>query len=72
MERIFLFTAGGCFVGTMVSLFLNQYNPSPFLLFLLPMWGMVLGVSIARVVNLYKEPEEVKITRPRERFKKSK
>ena len=60
MERTILYGAGGCFIGTMFSLLLNQYNPNPFLLFLLPMWGMIFAIAIARVVNLYKVPEEGK------------
>ena len=58
MTRVLIYAIAGCFIGTVASLALNQYNPSPFLLFLIPMWGMVLSVAVARVVNLYK-PEEV-------------
>lgn len=55
MERNLLYAAIGCFAGTLFSMFLIQYNQEPILLILLPMWGLVLGISIARVVILEKE-----------------
>ena len=59
MNRPLLYTITGGFAGTILSLLLSSYKTTPFLLFLVPMWGMVLGVSLARVVDLYKEPKEI-------------
>ena len=50
MDKNLLFGAGGCFVGTILALFLIKYNPKPILLVILPMWGLVLGASISRTV----------------------
>ena len=59
MNRPLMYTIAGGFIGTILSLFLSNYRTNPFLLFLIPMWGMVLGVSLARVVGLYKEPNDI-------------
>ena len=50
MDRTFLYGVMGLFSATLFSLFLRNYQPNPFLLILLPMWGLIMGVAIARVV----------------------
>lgn len=44
----FWYSAGGCFIGTILGIFLFPYQSmsNPFFLMLLPMWGMVLGAVI--------------------------
>lgn len=59
MEKSLVYGSLGCFVGTLISLFVIRFNPQPVLLVLLPMWGLVMGVSISRVVSS-KEKEEKK------------
>ena len=51
MDRPLVYAAVGCFIGTLASMLFNRYTTDPFLLFLFPMWGLILGVSIARVVD---------------------
>ncbi len=51
MDKVISFATGGCFLGTLIAFYLNNYQANPFLLFLLPMWGMVLGISLARAVK---------------------
>jgi len=60
MDKIISYGVIGVFLGTAASLFLNQYQSNPFLLFLLPMWGMVLSIAVARVINLHEIPDEAK------------
>ena len=50
MEKNLIYGTTGCFVGTLIGLFAVKYNPQPIILVLLPMWGLVMGVSIARVI----------------------
>jgi xanthosine utilization system XapX-like protein len=72
MDRKLLYAVAGCFVGTLASIFLNDYKPDPFLLFLLPLWGLILGVSIARVIDMYNPPEESKLEIKPKHLKKQK
>ena len=53
MDRNVIYGAIGCFVGTMLSMYIVKYNPHAFLLIVLPMWGLVMGISVARTVNVY-------------------
>ena len=50
MSKAIIYSAIGCFVGTILALVLAQSNFTFFLL-LLPMWGFVIGVTIANVVS---------------------
>jgi xanthosine utilization system XapX-like protein len=50
MDEHVIYGASGCFIGTLVSLILIQFNPQPILLILLPMWGLLMGISISRVL----------------------
>ncbi len=61
MERVLLYSAAGCFVGTILSIILyNVYLASfPFVLFLLPMWGFIMGTAIAKA-ELAKKPKKRK------------
>jgi len=54
MDDNFKYALIGCFVGTIVSLGMYKLNSNPFLLFLMPMWGMILAIAIAKVVNAKK------------------
>jgi hypothetical protein len=54
MERNLAFGATGCFAATLISIFLIEYKPNPLIPVLLPMWGLVLGVAIARVADIKK------------------
>ncbi len=54
MDRHLLFGTIGCFAGTFFSMLLTKYNTNPILLVLLPMWGLVFGVSFARVIDVKK------------------
>ena len=51
MERVSIYALVGCFVATLISLFLNSHQENKVILILLPMWGLVLGIAVARVVN---------------------
>jgi len=46
-----MYGAVGCFIGTISSIFLNQYKTQPFVLFFIPIWGLFLGIAVARVVD---------------------
>lgn len=50
MNEQVIYGASGCFIGTLISLILIQFNPQPILLILLPMWGLVMGIAIFRVL----------------------
>lgn len=52
MERTISYGAAGCFIGTVAALVLFKYNSNAFLLFLIPMWAMIFGIAVARVVNV--------------------
>ena len=69
MERTLIYAAAGCFVGTAASILLHPYKSDPFLLFLFPLWGLILGVSIARVIDKNKFPDEKTITSSKIRIK---
>ena len=60
MDRNVIYGAVGCFVGTILSMYIIKYNPHTFLLIVLPMWGLVMGISIARTVNVYSEKPKKK------------
>ena len=64
METTLLYGTIGAFAATIFSMFLINYNPHPMLLVLLPMWGLVFGISIAKVVLMEDQPKK------RKRFKK--
>ena len=70
MERNLSYGAVGCFAATLFSIFLIKYNPNPFLLVLLPMWGLVFGVALARVITM--EKETVTLEKPTRKLRKSK
>ena len=59
METNLLYASIGTFAGTIFSIFLMNYNPNPMLLVLLPMWGLVFGVSLAKVVYM-EQPKKKK------------
>ena len=40
----------GCFIATLLAMFLIKYNPNPILLVLLPLWGLIFGVALANVI----------------------
>ena len=53
MEKGILFATGGCFIGTLVSIFMFPYwyATNPFFLLLIPMWGMILAITIGAVAG---------------------
>lgn len=55
VERGLIYGAAGCFAATICAMVLVRYNPNPILLVLLPMWGLVFGVALAKVVDLKKK-----------------
>lgn len=54
MEKDLLYASAGTFGATLFSVFLVNYNPNPMLLVLLPMWGLVFGISLAKVAGMKK------------------
>jgi len=57
MERAFTYGIIGCLIATMLSLVLKDFQQNLFILLLLPMWGMILAMSLAKVVDM-KEAEK--------------
>ena len=58
MDKNISYGAAGCFAGTLLAFIAIVYNPSPVLVVILPMWGMVMGVSIARVMKTSKKTKK--------------
>ncbi len=50
-----MFGAIGTFAGTIFSMILIEYNTQPLLLVLLPMWGLVFGSALAKVIDVKKK-----------------
>jgi len=52
MENVW-FGAIGCFIGTILAIFIFPfwYITNPFFVLLLPMWGMIMGTSIGATVK---------------------
>ena len=55
MQRNLSFGAIGTFAATILAILLIRYKPNPVLLIILPMWGLVIGVAVARVVSSKKK-----------------
>jgi hypothetical protein len=55
MERGLLFGTIATFAATITSMILIEYNTNPILLILLPLWGLVMGIAVSRVVDLKKK-----------------
>lgn len=51
MDKNLSYGTAGCFAGTILAFIAIMYNPNPVLVVILPMWGMIMGVSISRVVK---------------------
>lgn len=66
MERTTIYGVVGCFLATAFSVYLNKFQSNTVLLILIPMWGLVIGIAVARVVN---SREEVNISVPRKKTK---
>ena len=65
MDINLTYATAGTFAGTLFSIFLINYNPNPMLLILLPMWGLVFGIALAKV--MYKPETTKKPTKRKKR-----
>jgi ascorbate-specific PTS system EIIC-type component UlaA len=52
MDTSVTYGTAGCFIGTILSMLIIKYNPNPFILVILPMWGLVMGIAVAKVMDI--------------------
>ena len=60
MDRTAVFGFLGCVIATLISMYYIQFRTNGFFLILIPMWGLVMGVAVGRVVDVYDEKPKKK------------
>lgn len=67
MGKTLVYGVAGCFLATMLAVYLNKTASNFLLLLLMPMWGLVLGISTGRVASSrIEEPQPVEEEKPKE------